>query len=215
MSEKDMNNLIEKMHRVEGLMRRYQGFGMRAFGPFASPHRGQGRVLALLKLQPEITQKELSYLLDMRQQSISELLAKLEQKGYITRTPSPEDKRTTVIRLTEEGKVAAEQTDQNEGGMEKILSCLSEEEQANLAGYMDRLGDALEKELEGMEEDWKGFGRGEGCEHGPHGRCGAPPHHGPHGKHFKNRMGFGAFAAGFAGPGGMRGGWDEDSETEE
>ena len=55
------------------------------------PHRGQGRVLAILAENPEISQKKLSFLLDMRNQSLSELLAKLEKAGLITRVPSEEE----------------------------------------------------------------------------------------------------------------------------
>ena len=157
MSEREMNDLLEKLHRVESLMHRYQAFSMRAYGPQGTPHRGQGRVLALLKLQPEISQKDLAYLLGMRQQSVSELLAKLGQKGYITRTPSPDDRRTTIVKLTEEGKAAAEQTGQSGPGMEKIFASLSDEEQANLSDYLDRLAEALETALEGWQGPWKDF----------------------------------------------------------
>lgn len=34
-------------------------------------HIGQGRVLAILKLKPEISQRDLSYLLDMSKQSLA------------------------------------------------------------------------------------------------------------------------------------------------
>ncbi len=46
-----------------------------------NPYKGQGRVLALLKMQPEIMQKELGYLLDISTQALAELLNKLEKKG--------------------------------------------------------------------------------------------------------------------------------------
>ena len=58
----------------------------------------------MLKLKPEISQKELSDLLDMRPQSLGELLGKLERNGYITRTPSERDQRVLIIRLTDAGK---------------------------------------------------------------------------------------------------------------
>lgn len=176
MSEKEVDGLMEKMARVQMMLHRYQAFGMRAFGPHTNPHRGQGRVLSILKMQSPVNQKEFSYLLDMRQQSLSELLAKLEQKGYITRTPSEEDRRTTVVTLTEAGKAAAEQTEQQEWDASGLFDCLTEEEQRNLSGYLDRLAEAMEQELDNMEVDWKAFGRGPGF--GPKGHHGPPPHHG-------------------------------------
>ena len=72
--------------RLEGLLHRHMAVGRQR--TFMNPHRGQGRVLSILKLKPEITQKELTYLLDMSKQALGELLKKLENCGYITRTPS-------------------------------------------------------------------------------------------------------------------------------
>lgn len=60
----------------------------------------------MLKLKLEITQKELTYLLDMSKQALGELLSKLEKAGYITRKPSEEDRRMIIITLTEKGKAA-------------------------------------------------------------------------------------------------------------
>lgn len=137
------NNLMDQIHQLRHLMRRYQGNKMHQ----GSPHRGQGRVLALLSIQPEISQKELSYLLDMRQQSISELLLKLEQKSYITRTPSEEDRRTTIIRLTEDGKAASQQPKESQKGFNKVLDVLTSQEQQTLSGYLERITQALKDEL--------------------------------------------------------------------
>ena len=43
--------------------------------------RGQGKVLTLLKLKPEISQKDLTVLMDVRQQSLGQLLSGLEKEG--------------------------------------------------------------------------------------------------------------------------------------
>lgn len=220
MSEMEMNDLIEKLHRVEGQLHRLQACRMRAHGPQGNPHRGQGRVLALLKLQPEISQKELGYLLDMRQQSLSELLAKLEQKGYITRTPSQEDRRTTVITLTEAGRAAAGQAEEQEPGMRRIFDSLSPEEQANLASYLDRIAAALEKETEAMEKEF-GPGMGRGPRPGGPDRRGTPPPHRHHGRPGCGH-GHGPFGEDLRGPfpgGPMPGGpfwpgFEEDSAPE-
>lgn len=160
-------------------MHRYQAYNMRAHGPQGNPHRGQGRVLALLKLQSPISQKDLSYLMDMRQQSLSELLAKLEQKGYITRTPSEEDRRTTVIALTEEGRKTAEQTEETELDLNRVFDALSPEEQAGFGSSLDKIAGALEKEMDSLGVDWKRAGGPAGW--GRRGRNAPPPpppHHG-------------------------------------
>lgn len=155
------NELIEKLFRAVGMMNRSRGRGRGM-----DPMRGQGRVLTLLRLHPEISQKELSYLLDMRPQSLSELLAKLEKRGYITRTPSLEDKRAAIISLTDAGR-ETEQAAQSDRS-DPVFDCLSEEEQAKLSEYLDKLISALEEleEERGQEayhgkEDYRG-----GHEHG-------------------------------------------------
>jgi hypothetical protein len=89
------------------VIHRYRTANARTHGAVGDPTRGQGRVLALLAVKPETTQRELSFLLDMRQQSLSELLAKLEEKGFVTREKSEQDGRVTVVKLTEAGAAAA------------------------------------------------------------------------------------------------------------
>ena len=101
------NQMNEQFMKLQHDLRRYyhrqmaknQGFG---------PHRGQGRVLALLKMNPEISQKDLTFVLGMRPQSVGELLQKLEDKEMITREASEADRRIMIIRLTELGEKEAE-----------------------------------------------------------------------------------------------------------
>ena len=104
-----------------------------------NPHRGQGRVLAILKLKPVISQKELTYLLNMSKQSVAELVIKLEKSGYITRETSEDDKRVMTIRLTEEGVKAADNTDDSEPGNLKILDCLNDDELSVFSEYLGRI----------------------------------------------------------------------------
>jgi len=143
------NTLMEQFNKVGMLLLRYQHHGGRKQGPFVNPHRGQGRILAILKMQPEISQKDLSYLLDIRNQSLSELLTKLEKSGFITRTQSEIDRRVMDIELTEEGKVAAEQAEQQNEDTDQIFEILSEEERRNLSDYLNRFIAELEKQTEG------------------------------------------------------------------
>ena len=131
--------ITEQLQQLQILMQRlafqtYVG-GRRS----RNPHRGQGRVLAVLTMKPEISQRELNYLLGMSKQSLAELLGKLERSGYITREPSEEDKRVTTIRLTEEGKKAAEDMDDEGSDSTNILDCLSEEELDIFSEYLGRI----------------------------------------------------------------------------
>ncbi len=139
----DTNDLFESLARVEWLLRRYHMMNHRAHGPMGDPHRGQGRILALLKLQPEISQRELGFLLDMRPQSLGELLMKLERSGYITRTQAEDDRRAMTIHLTDEGRQAAEQKVE----ATDLFACLNDEEQRSLGDYLRRIVATLEQQL--------------------------------------------------------------------
>ncbi|MFN8471002.1 MAG: MarR family transcriptional regulator [Anaerolineae bacterium] len=159
MSEEDLD-LLGKLARLDWLLNIYHISHQRRHGPMGDPHRGQGRILALLKLRPEISQKDLSYLLDMRPQSLGELLAKLERNGYITRVPSETDRRAMDIRLTEKGAKAAEER----VDLSEVFDCLNAEEQINFGDYLSRVIASLEERLGGDEGgpgfDWRGGGRG-------------------------------------------------------
>ncbi|OAA84836.1 MarR family transcriptional regulator [Clostridium ljungdahlii] len=151
--EENNNTLMELFSKAGMLLFRYQHHGGREQGAFVNPHRGQGRILVMLKMQPEISQKDLSYLLDMRNQSLSELLTKLEKAGFITRTQSETDRRVMDIKLTDEGKAAAEQAEQQKEDTDQLFEILSEEERKNLSDYLSRIIAELEK-LTGGEPDF-------------------------------------------------------------
>ena len=111
------------------------------------PHRGQGKVLAILAENPEISQKKLSFLMDMRNQSLSELLAKLEKAGLILRIPSEEDRRSMNIRLTEEGSALARQTEEKKNDSGRIFECLSQSDQRKLSELLEMLADEIKLQL--------------------------------------------------------------------
>lgn len=166
-------NLIEQFMQIHWLVARYAHQNRRTNGFFASPYSGQGRVLKLLKLKPQTTQKELSEILDMRSQSLGELLSKLEKKGYIIRTQSQNDKRVVEVTLTEQGK-AADTTEENTDPDNEIFACLSEEEQNQLQDYFNRIITHLEKlcSSEQFDRSFQQRGRGQGhqrtCDHMKH-----------------------------------------------
>ncbi|MCI8430891.1 MAG: MarR family transcriptional regulator [Lachnospiraceae bacterium] len=142
--------VYEKLATLQWLMKRRQMFSQAQSGPFADPTRGQGRILAMLKIQPEIKTRELAYLLGIRQQSLNELLNKLEKSGHVERKPSEKDKRVMVVHLTEKGKMIP----QPETDYQEILDCLSPEELQQFGEYLDRIIAAFGiQEAGGREED--------------------------------------------------------------
>jgi len=165
--------ITEQLQQIQLFMHRSSFKGRGGKGRKHNPHRGQGRILSLLKMKEEISQRELSYLLDMSRQSLAELLAKLENSGYITREASDNDKRMLTISLTETGRKAAEEVGDTES--ETPLDCLSEEEQQTFSEYLARIIKSYEKqypeenfeERRKMMEEFKS-GRGHGRHHRHH-----------------------------------------------
>lgn len=64
---------------------------------------GQYRCLFFLEDKHEISQREMADALQIRPPSLSELLSKLEEKGYVQRVPSKKDRRSLMVSLTAEG----------------------------------------------------------------------------------------------------------------
>lgn len=98
--------------------------------------RGQSSVMAWLAHNPDVTQKELSEGLNIMPASLSEVLMKLERKGYVTRIKDENDRRFVRVRLTKEGEEAL-----NEPAEEAInpFAALSEGEQETLKLLLDKL----------------------------------------------------------------------------
>lgn len=146
--------LYEKLGRLHNLLHKHHLRAYAESGPMADPTRGQGRIIAILKMQDGISTKDLSYLLDIRISSLNELLSKMEKYGYIKREPSEADKRIMLVKLTEKGK-SERQQEWNPG---EIFDCLSEEERKALGEYLDRVIASIETNLgegaDGDEREW-------------------------------------------------------------
>lgn len=154
-------DIYEKLSTLQWLMKRRQMFSQAEAGPFADSTRGQGRILAMLKIQPEIATKDLSYLLGIRQQSLNELLNKLEKSGYVERRPSETDRRVMVVHLTERG----ENVQQPASDYQEVLGCLSQEELRQFGDYLDRIIRTFQAQEgaggeETVMEDWMEKARG-------------------------------------------------------
>jgi len=152
----EKKDVVEKLSRIEVLMRRYAAFRFKNSAIHVDPHKGQGRVLSILKMQPEIAQKQLGYLLGMRNQSLGELLTKLEKNGYIERYPSNEDRRAMMVKLTPAGTEAADEITETHDDSE-IVDCLSEKEQDQLCEYLDRMISVLEERVALIESNEHNF----------------------------------------------------------
>jgi len=142
--------LYEKLARLQWLLQRHHMQAHSEYGPMADSTRGQGRVLALLRqIQAEISTKDLSYLLGIRQQSLNDLLNKLERGGYIARTPSQNDKRVIVVQLTAKGK-SEEYVDTD---ISSIFDSFTKDELLLFGKFLDRIIQVLDVQFGCQSEE--------------------------------------------------------------
>lgn len=134
-------DIYKKLTMLQWFLKRYQMMNCDENNIYANKNEGQGRVLALLKIQPEIATKDMSYLLGIKQQSLNEVLNRLEKNGLVERRPSETDKRVMIVHLTDKGR----QVEQKDDEYEEIFDCLSSEELRQFSSYIDRILDSLEK----------------------------------------------------------------------
>lgn len=99
---------------------------------------GQGRILAILMNRKKMTQKELQDILRIQPGSMSEILAKLEEKGLIRRGKDDEDKRRCILELTDAGAEAARLQEKQEDG-HPTFGVLKEAEQEELKKLLGKL----------------------------------------------------------------------------
>ena len=148
---------------------------------------GQNRVLVLLNETGPMSQRDLTHRLGIQPGSASEILRKLEDAFLIERVFDENDRRGKLVRLTEHGKVLADN--------------LSAKDDTNQNDVFSAL-DAAEKEsflnlLEKVNKDWQTrFPMGPEAHMRHHGGFG---HRGPCGQPFGGPDGFGPHGPGHFG----------------
>lgn len=134
-------NLVRAIHQTKMLSRR-------RVSPLQDSSHGQGRILPILKLQPEMISKDLRYLLGIHPQSLNQSLKRLEEEGYITRHPAENDRRVTMVTLTDKGKavksISAATSNNN------VLAGFNDDELQQFGDYVDRLSAAYEQQISSL-----------------------------------------------------------------
>ena len=113
------------------------------------PKQGQGRILFALQREKNIPQKDLGVMLDIRPQSLGELLQKLEGSGYIRRHRSTTDKRALIVELTEKG----EEFQLNKPDYAELFRDLSAKERLDLKKSLKKISERLTRLIELETED--------------------------------------------------------------
>ena len=112
--------------------------GFHKNGP-KSYKRGQGALLNALVENDGATQRELVDILGMSRSELKDVVKKAERNDYVT-IEEAEGKRTYAVKLTDEGrKVAQKRVIAHDTTADDILSCLSQEEVAQLNAITEKL----------------------------------------------------------------------------
>ena len=117
------------------------------------PERGEapfppavGRLLACAAENPGVSSRELCELLDVRPSSLSEMLARAEADGLLTRAADEADKRVQRITLTEKGsRLISELKSARDEDARKKTSCLTEEEKKQFCELCEKLSGHIER----------------------------------------------------------------------
>ena len=135
MSQREGGFLITQIHHL----------GRRLFTELLKKHDieigpGQGRILFALWQQDNVPIKDLSKRTLLRKSTLSELLDGLEESGYILREQSEDDRRKTMIRLTEETRKLQSTYIKLSADMTKIFyKGFTSEEIDELEAYLHRI----------------------------------------------------------------------------
>jgi len=104
---------------------------------------GRGRLIALLMDNGPMAQSQIAAHLGIRPQSLSELICKVEADGLVTRRQSAEDKRQTIVSITEKGRANVESFRcAHKKHAEELFAPLTEEEKLALASALRKIIDA-------------------------------------------------------------------------
>ena len=104
-----------------------------------------GRLLECVAENSNVSSRELCEMLDIRPSSLSEMLARAESEGWITRAVDEEDRRIQRVTLSVKGQEAvARMREAREADYAKKTACFTEDEKAQFCALSNRLSDPME-----------------------------------------------------------------------
>ncbi|MBB4918743.1 MarR family winged helix-turn-helix transcriptional regulator [Streptosporangium saharense] len=109
-------------------------------------------VLLILRYteQPTIA-RQLARKMSRSPAALSKTLAKLERRGYISRTANPADRRTALVRLTDEGREVVNTLFPQQLAVEvRLLSGMTPQQRAQIIDGLTQLVEVMEAGLRDM-----------------------------------------------------------------
>ena len=110
-----------------------------------------GRLLACVSENPNVSSRDLCEFLDLRPSSLSELLARAESGGWITRAVDEEDRRIQRVDLSEKGSnLIREMEEARKKDLDRKTACFTEEEKVLFCALSNKLSAHIESLAVGL-----------------------------------------------------------------
>ncbi|MGY1584598.1 MarR family winged helix-turn-helix transcriptional regulator [Streptomyces sp. MN13] len=107
---------------------------------------GQEILLMLLWDEDDRPQAELIRALGLDASTVTKMLRRLEQAGFVARCPSPADRRASIVSLTDAGRaLQAQVADLWKELEEAATALLSEEQTKTVTALLNRIEDGLQQ----------------------------------------------------------------------
>lgn len=144
---------MELEHEIMKCVVRIASGGRRRQHPSPSADKpkfwGYGRILDVLSQSDGVSQRQIAEMLHIRPQSASEAIASMEGQGLIEKRANAQDKRSTLIYITQAGR-ARQIALRNERieNARRIFAPLTEEEKTTLLELLNKTASALQDNKE-------------------------------------------------------------------
>ena len=140
----------ERTELREELLRDLEAlYQLPAFSDLAALLQGEARVLQYLALRrgEDVYPSELAEALRLSRPRITAALSSLQRKGFLTLTPSQEDRRKVFVRVTEAGMAQiAGQYETVRGYFDRLLTGLGAEDSRELSRLVGRCAQVMKEE---------------------------------------------------------------------
>lgn len=136
------NSKLEEVSIKDELLSVLEQCGHRLHHRKGGKH-GQKRILRILNSDSPMTQKDLQEKLNIQAGSMSEILTKLENNGFVIKKRDESDKRKAVLLITDKGREAFAADRENElKNNRHLFDSLTEDEQISLLNILQKLNES-------------------------------------------------------------------------
>ena len=115
------------------------------------------RLLACVAENRDVSSRDLCEMMDIRPSSLSEILARAEEEGWISRTVDERDRRVQRVRLSPAGEsLYMQMKETRRADLERKTACFTDEEKAQFCALCNKLSEHLESLASDVPDEMKG-----------------------------------------------------------